>query len=221
MTASLPVLGLVLVLCGAVVVGRSSGQGGDRRPPVATLVSLAVVAVPTVLQLLVLPTLLAAWERDWPRMLDGQWWRLVTSLTVQDDGWPGAVLNLLSLAVVGFLAERTWGRRSFVVIALVSGVGAQFWGAVVQPVGAGNSVVVVGLAASLAVARVRTRSTAVRAVAIGTLVVGAALFVTGDLHGGAFVLGAVCALVITIRRRATGHAAPAGGTEASSSSVQG
>ncbi len=61
--------------------------------------------------------------------------------------------------MVGFFAEQVCGRRAFGVIALVSGVGAQFWGAVVQPVGAGNSVVVMGLAAAIAVANVRDRPT--------------------------------------------------------------
>lgn len=191
----------VLVLCGAVTVGQSSGRGATRRPPIATLAGLVVVGVPTAVQLLAAPSLLSAWERDWPRMLDGQWWRLVTSLTVQDGGLAGALLNLASLAVVGFFAERVWGRRAVVVIALVSGVGAQFWGAVVQPVGAGNSVAVMGLAAALAVATVPGRSTRVRAVSIGTSVVGVVLFVVGDLHGGAFVHGAICAVVIVLRRR--------------------
>lgn len=195
----------VLVLCGAVVTGRGSLRHPAARFPVATMVSVVAVGVPSAVQLLLVPSLLSMWERDWSRILDGQWWRLLTSLVVQDGGWPGTVLNLVSLAVVGFFAERTWGRTAFVVIALVAGVGAQFWGAVVQPVGAGNSVAVFGLAASSAVANVRSRSLPVRAASVVTLLGGVALLVLGDLHGGAFVLGAVCAAVLVALRRGRGR----------------
>ena len=201
LTAALP----VLVLCGAVVVGRGTLRDGVARFPVATLVSVVVVAVPSAVQLLVAPSLLQVLQRDWPRILDGQWWRLLTALVVQDGGPAGTLLNLVGLAVVGFFAERTWGRMPFVLIALVAGVGAQFWGAVVQPVGAGNSVAVFGLAASLAVANVRGPSVPLRVVSAVTLTGGVVLLVLGDLHGGAFALGAVCAVVLLVRRGRAGR----------------
>lgn len=41
--------------------------------PVATLVSLLLMGVPTLVQLTVRPGLLGAWERNWQLLLDGQW----------------------------------------------------------------------------------------------------------------------------------------------------
>ncbi|TXR55447.1 rhomboid family intramembrane serine protease [Quadrisphaera setariae] len=132
---------------------------------------------------------------------------MVTSLTVQDGGASGAVLNLVSLAVVGVLAERAWGARRFALIGLVAGVGAQFWGAVVQPVGAGNSVVVFGLAAASAVVAVVRGPVLARVAGALALVGGLALLVLGDLHGGAALLGALVGVALLVRdRRAAGRA---------------
>jgi membrane associated rhomboid family serine protease len=157
--------------------------------------------VPTADQLIVRPELLADLERNWPLLLDGQWWRLVTSLVVQDGGVAGAVVNLLSLALVGALAERAWGARRFTLIALVAGVGTQFWGAVVQPVGGGNSVVVFGLAAASSMAALLRGPVPARIAGALALLGGLVLLVVGDLHGGAVALGAITAVVVLVRDR--------------------
>lgn len=198
----------VLVLCGALAVGREVVRGGVARFPVGTLISVVIVGVPTAVQLFAASSLLSLLERDWPRTLDGQWWRVLTSLVVQDGGWSGALLNLVSLAVVGFFAEQAWGRGPYVVIALIAGIGAQFWGAVVQPVGAGNSVAVFGLAASVAVMGFRRRSVLARVASIATMLGGLLLLILGDLHGGAFALGTVSAVILTIRRSAAERLRP-------------
>lgn len=198
---------VVVLVLGASAARTLPAARRARRLPVATLVSLLLVGVPTLVQLTVRPGLLGAWERNWPLLLDGQWWRLVTSLTVQDGGASGAVLNLVSLAVVGVLAERAWGARRFALIGLVAGVGAQFWGAVVQPVGAGNSVVVFGLAAASAVVAVVRGPVLARVAGALALVGGLALLVLGDLHGGAALLGALVGVALLVGdRRAAGRA---------------
>jgi membrane associated rhomboid family serine protease len=139
-------------------------------------------------------------------MADGQLWRLVTSLVVQDGGWAGTVFNLAELALVGVAAERLWGPRRWWVIWLVSGVGAQFWGMVVQPFGGGNSVASFGLAASVAVAAlVRGRGPA-RLLGGLCLLGGLALLAAGDVHGGAVVLGAATGAVL-VRSSRSGAAA--------------
>ncbi|MEH3075106.1 MAG: hypothetical protein PGN11_00265 [Quadrisphaera sp.] len=105
------------------------------------------------------------------------------------------------------LFERAWGARRFALIGLVAGVGAQFWGAVVQPVGAGNSVVVFGLAAASAVVAVVRGPVLARVAGAMALVGGLALLVLGDLHGGAALLGALVGVALLVRdRRAAGRA---------------
>ncbi|HEU0182183.1 MAG TPA: hypothetical protein VFR16_08320, partial [Agromyces mariniharenae] len=85
--------------------------------------------------------------------------------------------------------------------ALASGLLAELWGLVVDPVGAGNSVVVYGLAASVAVAAlVRGRGPA-RILAVVSLVGTAVLLGVGDLHGGAAAVGAVIGAILVWTER--------------------
>jgi membrane associated rhomboid family serine protease len=135
-------------------------------------------------------------RRDRGAVADGQVWRLAGSLVVQDGGWVGAASNLVALALVGVVAERLWGRRRWVVVALASGVGAELWGLWVQPVGAGNSVAVVGLAASVAVLALRRGGVPARVLGATALLGGLVLALARDVHGGAAVLGAAVAVVL-------------------------
>lgn len=156
------------------------------------------MAVPSLLQLTVAPRLLGALRRDRTAIEAGQWWRLVTSLVVQDGGWSGAVFNLMALLVIGLAAERIWGTRRWLMIGLTTGIGAQFWGLVVQPVGAGNSLMTFGLAASMAVAVLRAPAAPARRIlAALSLLVGLALLLASDVHGGAVALGAVLGVVVS------------------------
>jgi hypothetical protein len=69
-----------------------------RRLPVATAVVFVVTATTSVLGGLVLPGMLAAWQRT-PQGLRGDWWRTVTALLVQDGGVVGTLSNLAFLEV--------------------------------------------------------------------------------------------------------------------------
>jgi membrane associated rhomboid family serine protease len=184
-----------------VIAGRRSD--GDRRVPVATITALVVVGVPTLLQLSVVPSLLSNLERDRTAIGDGQVWRLVTSLVVQDGGRAGSIFNLASLAIVGVIAERVWGAKRWAVVALASGVAAELWGLVVQPVGAGNSVAVFGLAASVAAVALVSGNSATRIPAAVSLLVAVALLIAGDIHGGAAAVGAAVGFIVSsVDRRA-------------------
>ncbi|WP_193312856.1 rhomboid family intramembrane serine protease [Georgenia subflava] len=117
-----------------------------------TLTVLIVTAVPSLLQI-PFPAVLTALQRS-PAVRDGEVWRLLTSLVVQDGGWLGTVSNLLFLLVVGATAERVLPRRLWLASYVVGGLTGQLVGLAWQPVGAGNSVAVCGLAGTLAVALV-------------------------------------------------------------------
>jgi rhomboid protease GluP len=174
--------------CGLVLLQQRAPEG--RRLPIATVAALVVVGVPTLFQLTAAPELLDNLERDRAAIGDGEIWRLVTSLLVQDGGIPGALFNLALLAVIGTIAEQVWGAARWLIIALTTGLGAELWGLVVQPVGAGNSVVIFGLAASLAVLALRRRASGASVPAVIVLVTSAVLIVLGNIHGGAALLGA-------------------------------
>ena len=176
-------------------------RGGRLRVPVATIVALVVVGVPTLLQFTAVPSLLDALERDRERIFDGELWRLVTPIVVQDSGATGTITNLLSLALIGVVAEWIWGPARWVLIGLGSALLAELWGLLVDPVGAGNSVVVYGLAASVAVAAVvRVRGPA-RILAVVSLACALVLLGVGDLHGGAAVVGAVIGAILVWTER--------------------
>jgi rhomboid protease GluP len=184
----------VLLYASAIRAGlglvAQRGRSG-RRIPIATIAAAVVVGVPTVLQLTLVPALLDNLERDRASIAGGEAWRLLTSLVVQDGGWAGSIFNLVTLVVVGAVAERVWGAVRWTAIALVAGVAGQLWGLMVQPVGAGNSVAVFGLAAAVSVAALRHGDRGTRVAAALALLVGAVLLLTGDIHGGAATAGAL------------------------------
>jgi rhomboid protease GluP len=195
----------VAAACYGVVLGTAVLAVGplprrDRRRPLATAGTLLVIGTTSLLQLTAFPVLLGALRRDPVALAHGQLWRLVTSLTVQDGGWPGTVFNLSILVVVGVTAESLWSRGRWLAIALAAGVGAQLWGLVVQPYGAGNSVLVFGLAASLHVLALLRGALPSRAVAVVGLLAGAVLLVGRDVHGGAVVIGAGAAVLLSRSR---------------------
>lgn len=97
--------------------------------------------------------LLHTLRRDGDAISSGQAWRLITSLVVQDGGVPGTLFNLLGLLAVGAFAERALGRPIWSAAYLAGALTGEIVGwAGWQPIGAGNSVGVCGLAGALAVA---------------------------------------------------------------------
>jgi hypothetical protein len=132
----------------------------------------------------------------------------VTALLVQDGGVPGTLTNLLGLAVLGVLAERTCGRLRWAIAypgaaAVGEVVGWAGW----QPVGAGNSVGVCGLAALVAVSAVRRGDGAVLPAAA---VVFWSIALLGGSLGSPLVTVVLCAAVVPLVRlgRAVSAAVP-------------
>ena len=73
---------VVLVL--ATLLGSTRiGEVRLTRPPRTAVVLWLLIAVPSLLQIVV-PAVLDALERDPTQIRDHQWWRIVTSVAVQD-----------------------------------------------------------------------------------------------------------------------------------------
>lgn len=192
-----------LLFAASIILAVQVGAAllGGRRPTVtATAVGLwLLVAVPSVLQF-PFPVLLTSLRRD-PNLIrhQGQIWRVLTSVVVQDGGVPGTVFNLVILAVVAGFAVAVWGPVlapiCFLLAHLVFNTAAVFLS---PDVGAGNSGATLGLGASMAALAVLSRSeTALRWRALGVLGVGIALAAIGDAHGiavlGGLIIGALMA----------------------------
>ncbi|MGI8576789.1 MAG: DUF6069 family protein [Nocardioidaceae bacterium] len=78
-------------------------------------VSLVALASPGLMRLL---------TRDLTQLRAGQWWRVVTPVLVQPDGWGQLVFNLLGIAVVGAALERRTSRSVWTLTYLLGGVGS-------------------------------------------------------------------------------------------------
>jgi membrane associated rhomboid family serine protease len=130
------------------VAGATVVEPGLRRTPWLTAVVAVVTAVPSVVGVLQ-PAFLAAIERS-PAGVHGEPWRWLTSLLGQDGGLFGTIGNLAFLVALGVAAEQVVGRWTWLGLYLGAGLVGQGAGYLWQPVGAGNSVAVCGLAGALA-----------------------------------------------------------------------
>ena len=134
----------------AVLRGRSwfGRVAGFSRPPVLA-VGLTLLTGTVSVAGLISPAVLGTLERT-PAVLQGEAWRWLSSLLVQDGGVLGTVSNLIFLALLGAGAEQVVGRKTMIFCYLTAGLTGQVAGALWQPVGAGNSVAVCGLAGLVA-----------------------------------------------------------------------
>jgi membrane associated rhomboid family serine protease len=196
----------IVVLYGAFIAGslhlRAAAPAAMPQQritlPVMTILMAVAIGIPTMLQF-VFPTILTTLERDTTRFLAGDWWRIVTALFVQDGGVIGSVFNLVSLLLVGSVAERVWGRRRWLMVFFGCGVLSEIVGLAWQPVGAGNSVANFGLAASVAAwCLVSSRLLPVRLVAAVALLAGVPLLLLRDIHGAATLFGAGMGLILVV-----------------------
>ena len=94
---------------------------------------------------------LLKWGADYgPRTLDGDWWRLLSSVFVH-IGVLHLLLNMWCLWSLGRLAERMYGNWTFLALYLLSGLGGSLASVLWNPsiVSAGASGAVFGVAGSL------------------------------------------------------------------------
>lgn len=185
------VLVLTTLLCRPYPAAGTSGPRGPlgRAPRVAVVLWL-VVAVPSLLQI-VFPAALEALERDPARIRDHQWWRIVTSATVQDGGLLGTVVSLAVLAWVAPLAVLVWGGlRAVLLFAAGQIIFGLFTAFVFPSSGAGPSGATLALAASVAgLVVMQSPERRDLAMSIGVLVSGVALVAVDDAHGLAVLTG--------------------------------
>ena len=190
----LPLLGFLALVVGYTGAARRL-RTREGRPGWASWLLLVLVAVPSLLQQLVAPRLLDVLGRQSVQVLQHhQYWRLVTSVVVQDGGWPGTVLNLVLLAVTVPVAERVWGSGrtggTFLVAGVLLDVAAVGFGVD----GAGNSGATLALGSSLLVPAFVQRRWA--PLLLG-LLGGAVLVVAADEHWVAVVMGLVLGAALT------------------------
>lgn len=201
---TIPIALLLIAAFAAMVAGRLQLPQVRGPMPWLTLGFVAALAVALAAQNL-FPPLLPAVERNAGAIFAGEYHRLFTALWFQDGGLVGGGFNLALLFVLGPIAERLWGRRSWLLIYFGAGLTAECIGLWWQPIGAGNSIAWMGLAGSILIASWRgvRRLPAMIPGALG-LAAGAGLALLHDIHGAALLIGALIGLVLPMHPRAEG-----------------
>ena len=176
-----------------------SDKGAAHQWPVTTLAVFAVTAAVTASQLRI-PSLVPALQRFPNEIAHREYWRLITSLLVHDEGWRQVVFNLIMLIVAGTWAERIFRGREWLLLYLSAGILGQVAGLYWQPRGAGNSVAVCGLVGAVACWMLRSTRLQFRFGGALLLCGGALLTYLRDIHGPPLFLGAAIAQLILSRQ---------------------
>jgi membrane associated rhomboid family serine protease len=187
------------IMCAAQLLGQLGPRLRAPRP--AALALLAVVAVPSLIEL--------GWHGIYTALYRApdqikdhhEYWRLLTGSIVQDGGLEGTIFNLLVLFVIGTLAVYAWGPGRTIGLFVVGVIGFNLAAtyAFASP-GGGNSAATIFLATTMvALAAVRQRTVPALAAATVVVVAGAVLLAVNDAHGipilAGLAIGAALALV--------------------------
>ncbi len=173
------------------------------RFPKATLAVLFITAGLTALQFRT-PVLIGALERKPDMLASGQWWRLITPILINPEGWQQIAVNLAGIAIVGILVERIFGSAGWLMLYLTGAVVGELAGWRWQPTGAGSSVAVCGLLGGLALWLVWRKRPIQLRFGGAVIVMGAVVLIAGhDIHGPSLVAGGLGAAALTISRDAT------------------
>lgn len=172
-------------------------RGGWRWPgpvPVLTLAATGIALAAAVCQYAI-GGMVQALERAPGGLPDGQWWRLVTPVLVQTDGWYQIVSNLVTLVLLGIAAEWLLGRRWWLALIAAGTVGGQAAAYAWQVWGGGSSIAICGLAGGIVIAQLAQRARPSR-VGAGTAIYYIAVLTGWGLGGvGLAELAAVAAAI--------------------------
>ena len=116
-----------------------------RPKPILTLTAVGVATIAAVIQYTV-PSAVPVLQRAPGTPEATQWWRLVTPLLVQTLGWYQVVTNLVTLALVGIVAERELGRWRWLLLFIAGTIGGQLAAYLQHEPGGGDSIAICGLA---------------------------------------------------------------------------
>jgi membrane associated rhomboid family serine protease len=189
-----------------------------RPKPIVATTAVGVAVVAAIVQYAV-PSVVPVLQREPGVLAAGQWWRSVTPLLVQTLGWYQVATNLVTLALVGVIAERQLGRLRWGVLFAAGTVGGQVAAYAWLEPGGGDSIAICGLAGGVVVWLLAARPEAsrwdvgvvvcyvaaltgwgfggIRAAAVAVVVATLALYLVPGRR--VVLLGAVaCALALTV-----------------------
>jgi rhomboid protease GluP len=172
-----------------------------RKTPTLTLTVCGLLTICLVVQLR-FPLLLILLQRNTAKIVEGEWWRILTALFFQDGWIIGGLTNIVALFFIGSLVEQVRSRRDWLLIGIVGALVTECVALRWQTIGAGNSIATCSLAGSLialqALSQMPARSKILRVVAITSCLV---LVAAGDVHGIAGMAGIFLGLLLLNRGR--------------------
>jgi rhomboid protease GluP len=177
------------------------------RPPLVTATVLGMTGAVTALAY-VFPAVLAALQRSPATFSDREWWRLITPLFVNPEGWRQIVFNFTCINILGTIVERLFGRIRWLILYFGAGVVGELAGLAWKPFGGGASVAGCGLLGALGT-WLLTRNPAIQARVGGGIILAGAITLTAirDLHGPPILAG-MCLAFGMLRVASHGYKTP-------------
>jgi rhomboid protease GluP len=130
----------------------------------------------------------------------GEWWRMVTPLLVQANGWTQCLVNGVGALVFCPVAEKFYGKK-LLALYFVSGVVGEVYGYAWNPNGAGSSVGIAGVIGGLfayCLLNGRMISRVASVFAICGIWGAIALCFQQDIHGPPILVGALLGAWMTL-----------------------
>ena len=165
-------------------------------PPVSVAI-IGLTFATTALQF-VFPAIVSGLQRDLPALRSGEWWRIVSPLLIQPQGWFQCVFNGAFLVLFLPLGEKLFGKR-VLALYLASGIVGQVVNYVWRPYGGGASTGIFGVIGAILVFACRHRKEIPKQYLVFALfgLSGAVLLsFVQDGHGPALLAGAVIAAAL-------------------------
>ena len=175
---------------------------GEIRPTLEDLWPVGVVFGVTALigiAQLIFPSVLTALERDGDKLRDGEIWRIVTPLFVQDGGGAGLIFNLAAMALLSVPFVLLFGKGRWLLLYFGTGIAAEIIAyTLIDQGSAGNSIANFGVAAGLAFVALMSSDLKAKGAGLVASIAGLTLLGMGNLHGAAFLVGFVLMGIATL-----------------------
>jgi membrane associated rhomboid family serine protease len=158
------------------------------RYPVTTCAVFAITAACTALTF-PYPRLITALERTPTMLTHHEWWRFITPVLINPEGWRQIAFNAAALLILGAIVEREFRAQRWLAIYLASAIVGEIAGYTWKPTSAGSSTGISGLLGAFAAQLFFARAPQARAGAILILFGAATLTYFRDLHGPPILFG--------------------------------
>jgi rhomboid protease GluP len=169
-----------------------------HKIPKVTFFMFLLTAIITGVQFF-FPSLTAVLERTPEALAKRQWWRFITPVFINPEGWRQIIFNFLGIAIAGTMVERLFGGRRWLILYFVGGLAGEIAGIAWQPVGAGSSVAVCGLVGALAAWMLLRKPSQPRFGGV-ILVTGSLILIAlRDLHGPPLLAGSSMGLFMLLQ----------------------